>query len=402
MDELTQIARARAAVLGLPTQALEDWRYVRCETLKEAAYDDQRALTAEEHNRFVQPHQPGLVWVDGQLQPRASGSWPVTWQDAPELADQGTALAEEQDHAVVWAFCARESAGESAGESTGGTPTALRISGDAGAPLHLTNIATGGTSGWSLVVDVAPSTRLELVIRHIALGKARSCPAITLRLGHAAQAQVSEVQASSWHHLLATATLEVAADAQAQWTSVAQGGACVRLTTRATLTGRGAHLALAGLAEVRDRDQAHHLVRVVHAAGHTTSEQLFKSILHDRAQTSFDGLVQIRSGCDGADATQQNRNLVLSDLAKADTRPQLDIKADDVKAAHGATVGQLDADELFYLRCRGLLRQDAEKLLTIGFIGEVLARLPHRQALDSLLGSLLGDKAAPPQSKAAP
>lgn len=369
VDKLTQLARARSAALGMPTQALEDWRYVRCETLKEAAYDEPRALTSEERELLVQTHVPGFVVIDGQLQTRPAATWPACWQEMTVLAVPPDALAQEQDHAAVWAL------------ADGGTRAAFRIDGEHQSPLYITNIATGGTSGWSLVLEVAPGARLDLVICHSAVGKARSCPAITLRLGHGAQAHVSEIQASVWHHLLTTATLEIAADAQAHWTSVANGGACVRLTTRATLAGRGAHLELAGLAEVRDRDQTHHLLRVVHAVGHTTSDQLFKSILHDRAQTSFDGLVQIRSGCDGADAKQQNRNLLLSDLAKADTRPQLDIKADDVKAAHGATVGQLDADELFYLRCRGLVKQDAEQLLTIGFAGEVVARLPHRHEL---------------------
>ena len=92
-------------------------------------------------------------------------------------------------------------------------------------------------------------------------------------------------------------------------------------------------------------------------------------------------MVRILAGCDGANAEQQNRNLLLSDLARADTRPQLDIKADDVKAAHGATVGQLDADELLYLRMRGITAADARGLLTAGFTGEVLARLVHPEFL---------------------
>ena len=367
MDEVTRLAGTRADLLGLPTQSLEDWRYVRCDTLKEAAYAAPRVLTSAELAQLVGTAQPALVVVDGQLQAGKS-SWPDCWQEA--TAPEATvALATENDLAAVWALAA------------GGTRSALRITDTHPAPLQLVNIATGGISGWTLLLDVEAGTRLDLIIRHVAVGDARSCPAITIRAARGAQVHVSEFQATPWHHLLSTATIDVAADAQVHWTSVADGGACVRLATRVTLSGTGAHVALAGLGEVRERHQLHHLLRVAHAAGNTTSDQLFKAILHDRAQTSFDGLVQIRSGCDGSDAKQQNRNLLLSDLAKADTRPQLDIKADDVKAAHGATVGQLDADELFYLQCRGLDRRAAEALLTIGFAGEVLARLPHRDLL---------------------
>jgi Fe-S cluster assembly protein SufD len=140
-------------------------------------------------------------------------------------------------------------------------------------------------------------------------------------------------------------------------------------------------VALAGLAEVHGQHQAHQWLRVCHAAGNSTSEQLYKNVLHEQARTSFDGCVQIIAGADGANARQQNRNLVLADTARADTRPQLDIKADDVKAAHGATVGQLDADELLYLRMRGLPLAAARALLTTGFSGEVLALLPHPEFL---------------------
>ncbi len=368
VDELTSLATARAAVLGLPTQALEDWRYVRCDTLKDAAYATARALTTAELAGFVRDRQAVLVVIDGQLQRHATSGWPTTWEDIP-APDATTVLADEADLAAVWAL------------ASGGTRSALRIGGTHAAPLHVVNVATGGASGWSLDLKVLAGARLALEIHHVALGDARSCPAISIRAARGAEVRVNEFQETAWHHLLPTATITVDADAQVHWTSVAVGGACVRLVTRATLAGAGAHLALAGLAEVRERHQAHHLLRVTHAAGHTTSDQLFKAILHDRAQTSFDGLVQIRSGCDGSDAKQQNRNLLLSELAKADTRPQLDIKADDVKAAHGATVGQLDADELFYLRCRGLDRRTAETLLTIGFAGEVLARLTQHGPL---------------------
>ncbi len=368
-DELTRLATARAAEVGMPTQALEDWRYVRCETLVKAEYDSPREITPDERRQFVDTATPAVVFIDGHLLDKTV--WPSGWQNLETNGEEALAqVATERDVAAIWAL------------ASGGSRAAARITGTSSSPVEVINLATGGRSGWTLLLEVAPGARLDLIVRHQALGAARSCPALTLRVGRGAQVFVSEVQTASCHHLLATATIDLAADAQVHWTTVVRGGACVRLTTRATLSGPGAHLELAGLSEVSEQHQAHQVVRVVHAAGHTTSDQLFKAILHDRAQTSFDGLVQISSGSDGADAKQQNRNLLLSPLAKADTRPQLDIKADDVKAAHGATVGQLDVDELFYLRCRGLARQDAEALLTIGFAGEVLARLPHRGLLN--------------------
>lgn len=370
--DLAAIARARAAVIGLPTSASEDWRYVRCDTLAEPV-PPARPVTTDELRAFVDHTQRALVLVDGKFHSLGHGDWPAVWKPSwptPEAdAAVAASLATETDFVACWAI------------ADGTCRQVIKVTGSHDEPLHLVNVATGGSSGFSVHLDVAAGASLDLVIRHIALGPARSCPAIRITAGRGAQVRVSEIQSTAWHHLLPTATIEAAADAQVHWTSVTRGGACVRFAVHATLLGRGAHIALAGLAEVREQHQAHHWLRVTHAVGDTTSDQLFKSVLHDRARSSFDGCVRILAGADGANAQQQNRNLLLSETARADTRPQLDIKADDVKAAHGATVGQLDADEMLYLRMRGLPLQAARELLTIGFSGEVLARLPHREFL---------------------
>lgn len=373
--DVRAIARARADVLGLPNAASEDWRYVRCDTFTAPAYAPQRAATAAELRSFVDHTQRALVLVDGRFHSLGHGDWPAVWRlRLPTAADDSALashLATETDPTACWAV------------SDGLCRQMVHVTGSHDEPLHVVNVTTGGASGFHLDIDVAGGARIELIVRHIALGASRSCPAIRIRAGRGAEVRVDELQSTAWHHLLPTATVDIGADAQVHWTSVITGGACVRLGMRATLSAAGAHVALAGLAQVREQHQAHHWLRVVHAAGNTTSDQLYKNVLHDQARTSFDGCVQILAGADGANAVQQNRNLLLSDTARADTRPQLDIKADDVKAAHGATVGQLDADELLYLRMRGLPLAEARALLTTGFSGEVLARLgiPARAAL---------------------
>ncbi len=366
-------ARHRADTLGLPTSALEDWRYVRCDTLRTGGYAAPRAVSTAELRALVDPSQRALVLVDGRFHSLGHGDWPAGWKptlssaaDDHALSDE---LANEKDVAACWAV------------ADGECRQVLRVVASHPEPLHLVSIATGGTSGWTVTIDVAAGATLDVVLRHVQLGAARSCPALTIRLGRGARVRVSEFQVGAWHHLLSSHRVTINADAVAEWTAVADGGACVRLATRVELAGRGAHAALAGVTQVRGADQAHLLTRLDHAVGPTTSDQLFKAIVHDAAATSFDGRVLIRVGADGANAELQNRNLLLSDKARADTRPQLDIKADDVKAAHGATVGQLDADELLYLRMRGITLAEARSLLTAGFVGEVLARLAHPEFL---------------------
>jgi len=113
-----------------------------------------------------------------------------------------------------------------------------------------------------------------------------------------------------------------------------------------------------------------------HAAPHAHSDLLFKGALTDKAESVFRGLIRVDEGAQLTDAYQTNRNLLLSDDCKATTLPSLEIAADDVRCSHGATVGQVDEHQLFYLTSRGLTREQAERLLVFGFFGEVLARMP--------------------------
>jgi Fe-S cluster assembly protein SufD len=113
-----------------------------------------------------------------------------------------------------------------------------------------------------------------------------------------------------------------------------------------------------------------------HALPAATSRQLHKCIADDHSRAVFNGQILVRPGAQGTDARQQSRNLLLSEEARIDTKPQLEIHADDVKCAHGAAIGQLDPEELFYLQSRGMSPGLARKLLTFGFASDLLGRIP--------------------------
>ena len=137
-------------------------------------------------------------------------------------------------------------------------------------------------------------------------------------------------------------------------------------------------------------------LRVRHESRDARSEQAVRNIATAEAKASFDGLVWVAKGADGTSAEQENKNLILSPKARIDTRPQLDIHADDVKAGHGATVGQLSADELFYLRARGIDRAVAEGMLIQGFAGEILTRFVDegaRALAERAVRQVLGSRA---------
>lgn len=157
--------------------------------------------------------------------------------------------------------------------------------------------------------------------------------------------------------------------------SISLGGGLVRNDINAVLDGEGCDLALNGLYVVGGEQHVDHHTVIDHAKPHGTSRELYKGILSDRSRGVFNGRIIVRPDAQKTDAKQTNRNLLLSDEALVNTNPQLEINADDVKCAHGATIGQLDADVLFYLRSRGIDVDTARHLLTYGFMSDISERI---------------------------
>ncbi len=174
--------------------------------------------------------------------------------------------------------------------------------------------------------------------------------------------------------------------------SIAFGGRLVRNDVHAVLRGEGAECALNGLFVIGGQQHSDTHTVVDHAAPHGTSRQLYKGVLDGRARGVFNGRIVVRPGAQKTDAHQTNKNLLLADGVEVDSKPQLEIFADDVKCSHGAADGQLAAEALFYLKSRGLDEAAARALLTYGFASEVLARIPDatiRTRLEGLLAARL-------------
>lgn len=171
--------------------------------------------------------------------------------------------------------------------------------------------------------------------------------------------------------------LAVRQDRDSRFTShaFALGGKLLRLDLDVVLAGEGAEATLNGLYLCRGKEHADHHTRVDHVAAQTRSRELYKGVLSGRSTAVFNGRVVIRPHARKVDAGQVNRNLLLSDTALVNTNPELEILNDDVKAQHGATVGQLEDDHLFYLRSRGIPEAESRRLLIDAFLGEMLDRV---------------------------
>ena len=175
--------------------------------------------------------------------------------------------------------------------------------------------------------------------------------------------------------------------------SVMLGSSIARHEVRVLLEDVEAEVSLDGV-YLPQGDQLHdNTIFVDHAATGCTSHQLYKGVLDGRGHGVFNGHIMVRPGADGTDANQSNKNLILSDRAEVDTRPRLEIYADDVKCTHGATVGQLDEEALLYLRTRGISLDAARGLLVYAFVHEMVDRIelePLRAQLEALVAGRFG------------
>jgi len=270
-------------------------------------------------------------------------------------------------------------------------------------PFHLIRWLGGGAQLASprVRITVRAGARATVIEHFLGASDAHSLAnsATELVLERGAQldyVQLQELPETAFHVSSLAARQE--ADSRLRATSLALGARLSRVQVLATLSGEGAELELAGLYLGRGSQHQDHHTTIDHASPRTTSRELFKGILDGRAHGVFHGRVQVRPGAQKIDAAQTNRALLLSDGAVVDSKPQLEIYADDVKCSHGASIGQLDPDQLFYLRSRGLDPVAARALLSFAFASEVLERLPLpalREALEERLLAWLPRKSAP-------
>ncbi|HXH84096.1 MAG TPA: Fe-S cluster assembly protein SufD, partial [Candidatus Tectomicrobia bacterium] len=201
---------------------------------------------------------------------------------------------------------------------------------------------------------------------------------------------VQEQGAEAFHLATLHATLE--RDSRFTTSGATFGGGLARTTMDVRFAAPGGHASIDGLYVVGGRQHVDHHVTVDHAVPRCRSEQLFKGVLDDTARAVFNGRIIVRPDAQKTDATQTNKHLLLSDGVEVDSKPQLEIFADDVRCTHGAAEGQLAPEALFYLRSRGIGEAAARALLTYGFAREVLERVavaPLQAYLDARLAARL-------------
>ncbi len=232
------------------------------------------------------------------------------------------------------------------------------------------------------LVELGPGSRATVFEVHASTDGSRGAvrwtnPSTICRVGRDAELRYLRVELEGKNTIhTARTTFRLGANARVSSTVLSLGRGQSRDDTAALFESEGAEVDLAGLFLGLGTGKADHHTLVVHRARHCSSRQLYKNVLAGRSRAVFDGRVVVAPGAIGTDARQTNRNLLLSGGARAHAQPRLEINADDVKCAHGAAIGRLDEEALFYLRSRGLGRLDAREMLVRAFAGEVIERVP--------------------------
>ncbi|MEO6966888.1 MAG: Fe-S cluster assembly protein SufD [Rhodanobacteraceae bacterium] len=398
---------------GLPTTRNELWKYTALRALSQRAYaarDEQAATRAIDESASALPgiDGPRLVFVNGAFHadlskldalPQGLSLMPLS----QALADQPEPLRfllarRPQGNADAFASLNIALASDGA---------LLRITAGAQieAPVHLVHIGAAADHdvAWHSrgYVEIGENASLRLIEHHVGAGENThfanlACDVVLRERASLDLVIVQDV--ASGTTLLRRTDFDLRDDARVTLHALELGGALTRHEIRAMLDGDRARFESRGAFALRARQHADTELLIEHRGRDTASDALWRGVADDRARGVFHGAITVAQGADGADAKLSNKNLLLSRDAEIDTRPVLEIHADEVKAAHGATVGQLDERTLFYLRSRGINAEDARILLVRAFCAAALSRIEPqalREHIEMLLLAHLPKQIAP-------
>lgn len=263
-------------------------------------------------------------------------------------------------------------------------------------PLQVLHVSTGSASGNvalhpRVLVRLGEGAELKMIVKYVGVrGNYLVNSVMDILVGEQAgitYAQVQEDATDAWH--CSKTRIFEERNSRVKATNAFFGNKFTRHHFEAHLKDVGAELTLNSVSVLNEQEQVHHFVRIHHESPHTNSGQKFKNIVNDQSRSSVDGTVIVNQGAQQTFSDQLINNLMLSDDAHADNKPNLMIFADDVKCTHGATVGQLDEDQLFYLKTRGLKEKVAKELLTKSFAESIVQTIDFPSVVEYLENTLL-------------
>jgi Fe-S cluster assembly protein SufD len=397
LDDLRSRAAARFAALGVPTVRDEEWRFTNVAPLAAIDFAPAESISgaADRIARFPYADAPvRLVIVNGRFEPALSRT-----KELPRGVKAGSlALAMTEDADVVQRYFGQVA--DFGSRAFTALNTALTEDGAfvhvpdgvvLDQPIHIMYVTGADASkvmAQPRTLIVAGAQAQARVVESFigADGEVYFANAVSeVFVGENAVVdhyRVQQESADAFH--VGSLHVHTARNATFLSHSFSLGGRLVRNEVEAILDGEGGDCTLSGL-YLADRDRlVDNHTTIDHAKPHCGSHEVYKGILGGTARAVFNGKIVVRKDAQKTDAKQTNRALLLTDGATINTKPQLEIFADDVKCTHGAAVGQLDEDALFYLRARGLTLAEARDMMIHAFAGEILARVQIEPLHDAL------------------
>ena len=386
---------------GVPSLRHEDWKYTDLKALRETNFvalgqprlgpPSDLKLTDLPFPEFT-PHV--AVFFNGEFRPNLS-----TLNELPAGVTCATigALIEQDGDDLAGRLDEHDTAFASLNNAMlrDGVVIELSASRTLEDPIHVIFLSGEAPrpqlNSARLVINAGENSTCTVVESHYSLLGTTSMTNAVTEIAAQNNARVAhyriQMDAPEVHHI-GNVFANVARDANLSTYSFAFGGGVTRIDVNADLVGSGGSVVMNGLFMVNENQHIDHHTRVRHRVSHTYSSENYKGIADGNGRGVFNGKILVEKDAQKIEALQSSKNLLLSDNAEVDTKPELEIYADDVKCAHGATVGQLDNDAFFYLRSRGIDEQSARSILTFAFAADIAADVtiaPLRQWLEQLI-----------------
>ncbi len=379
------------AEVGIPTRKDEEWRFTDLQPLFSRSFDlpakeSVQTVTTEQVQPFLYVDFPGpqLVFVDGQFAPQLStkieSNAEVTIRPLAQMLEENpdgfdyladeTILKNNTFTALNTAF-ARD-----------GVVIEVADRVVLQSPINILYLSSGKANGVAqnvrTVVRVGKNAQVRVIETFLSMDDTEHFTNTLTLLqldenAHAVHNKVQNESQTAFH--MGNIFVRQQANSHFVSNNLAFGGKLVRTNILVTLQGEGGETQLNGLYMGNDTQHIDNNTLIDHAVSNCSSRELYQGILNDTATAVFSGKILVRPGAQKTDADQSNNCLLLSDEARIDTKPQLEIYADDVRCTHGATVGQLDADAIFYLRSRGISEQRAKNLLIYSFAERIIDQM---------------------------
>lgn len=399
-DSLTELRREaldRFLAMGLPTQRDERWKYTNLRRLESRTFAlPERSPVAPASAQRLGDVGQRIVFIDGVWMPALSN--PAAQPPGVTVLTLGQWIQHDANAAarfLTQSSATADSAFEHLNTAFCDDGVVIEIAPDTrvDAPIYVVHQwqASGRMVNPRIIVRAGQHSQVTLIEHYIGAPDAESFTNAVVSINANPGATVHhhrlQQEGTKTFHI-GTVRARLAQDARYSSHDIALGATLGRSDIAATLEGHGADVKLRGLFSPAGSQHLDVYTRIEHVAPHTTSEEEYRGIAADRGRGIFNGKVKVHAQAQKIDARQLSRNLLLSPGAEIDTKPELEIYANDVKCSHGATTGQLDATALFYLRSRGLATDEARMLLIQAFAESIVSTIEPkglRGALEACL-----------------